>query len=516
MLLFIMIVSFLTVNKMILKGGTLDDTAEGKYNPGGGLTKGWPVLSSNTGTNWVAEVPGYPPIPNGGNIQGWGSLDYGDGRSHNPMQNGTLKVSPEEAAAFARSQGREDIAQAIENGADYDIYAMPTITITSSKDPKVSPGVYTLDEIEAIIKEEGGEANSTLYNSQKKVIDAMRNTWKDVDYDTKGHYWRRGDPVTTTTTTTTTTTPTTTTTTSEEEEPPEPDEVIPPQPPEAEVKYKLVRVSANDCNGVTNVETALKIDNTQFGVASGKPIPTSESLLIDVKTNWLTTLKGIEIWALELTEASDLYANAIWIKSITGKRRNVIEWKISGDITEAVFGETIPGDTPSSVEAYLAMSDEERDQYWVDEEYGVRDYKNWLDIDSETITSGEYPMPEEPLTYLVTAKAKANGNSEIGVKNLVFANEWAINSTTGNSVEIMKNGQFPIGCLGWGYDESVRVSETGIETPLLIGVYAKKKDAIDALNAFKFTTEMFYQVHADSDVLLKYNGIIKTTFWCRA
>lgn len=159
----------------------------------------------------------------------------------------------------------------------------------------------TMDEIEALSEKDPwgwGNAKYDLWKPYNKYKDLW---WDAIDGDPNHgvYHWRPARP-------------------DEPEDQGEPSEnggdVDPepepePEPEDPELQFQLVKNGLMDCFD-SSYNTNAKIDNPKFGVADGKPIPTSESLFLSGDTNWVANVQGIEQWGVKIKEVSGFRAYA--------------------------------------------------------------------------------------------------------------------------------------------------------------------------------------------------------------
>jgi hypothetical protein len=524
-----------------------DTKADGHENNYEGTYGPWRYTSNASGTNWDITVPGYgtvsisledgQTIPNAGNIQGYSAIDYENG-SYNPMSEGTVYVYPEDVVAALRAMGYGDMADAVESGANYDVWA-EQIACISSKDGKYNNEWLTLTQVEAIISSQGGDANSPLYYAQKSVIDAMRKTWSDVEegIEKKGHYSRQtvtptisgGTPSKTPSGGTPSSTPSGTpsgrptpnvsltpvkapsrTPTPTKTPTPSPSPTPKPTPLIPSIGYVLEKVGDANCSDSHTLKTTLEIDNEKFGVAAGNPIPTSEDLTVSGTTNWLAKLSGIENWQLRITCASNVKLIVKYIAKVEKEEYEVSY--IEGEDGKLKRQEKELTTTIIDPHDYKKGKDEgkykeitpKNGQYGI----GVR-----YNVEYDYIEDDEYindKLIGKTVGYIVTAGANTNGTSKVGVGNMVFLNGiMEADVTPDSGLEVVRLNGFPKNCIGYG-DAAGRVSKNK-NSPIEEDCECCQECAEKYIQKYEPEAGYFFKVKSDGKVEVIYNKEVART-----
>lgn len=233
------------------------------------------VYTGSDGNPQTTEVSLTDGEKGSGGMQGYGSIgsSYTDS---NPMKEGDVIIEPEDIVSVLRQKGEIEAAEAIANGANYDMTAQQTLKV---KDPKTGERDWmSMDEINAAIEEE--KANGTYLKKGSisydlySAVQNSNNAWSDKDegYDKKGHYKRDDD------------TPPPPVPPPTDEEP-----YIPPTyTPTINGSYAYIDTSSYN----SSYTASGKISSTNFNVSIG--IPTSENVTITAESNLAGSVSGIK------------------------------------------------------------------------------------------------------------------------------------------------------------------------------------------------------------------------------
>lgn len=450
-----------------------------------------------------------------GNMQGYGSVDNDRNPNRNPARDGAVDIYPSDIEAALRKAGYGSAADAIANGAGYSMEVQQFLYVTDLQNGGTER--MTIDRITA----EGGDnwAAAGRGNIRYDLYSAYENSkdvWYDIDDDDQSHgiYWRKATPTPTPTLATTPpTTPTATATTAidpEVDETPSPTPTPVPTPEQVipQMTYEFREGGDNNCETGTRTTTEMAIDNSYFGVASGHAIPTSEDLDLIVKTNWIGNLQNVKESYIEITSASGVeYIQYYIVGYEIEETTYTYHYNSSGEYT----GRT------SDTETYATYSPHET---------AIEIPDNVKDSEGRTLISYDlYPTYAEynrkdvsneligqQLPYLYTGDASITGGANAGVKNDVLPGGSAETTLNGfPSVEIVKNGRYPLGC--WGaYNDPRRVTKNS-DAPIEAMACCYAHAIIDYDN-FHPTIGYFYNVQGDNPLTLTAYGTSRYGFDC--
>ncbi len=447
-----------------------------------------------------------------GNMQGYGSVDNDRNPNRNPARDGAVDIYPSDIEAALRKAGYGSAADAIANGAGYSMEVQQFLYVTDLQNGGTER--MTIDRITA----EGGDnwAAAGRGNIRYDLYSAYENSkdvWYDIDDDDQSHgiYWRKATPTPTPTLATTPpTTPTATATTAidpEVDETPSPTPTPVPTPEQVipQMTYEFREGGDNNCETGTRTTTEMAIDNSYFGVAS---VPTSEDLDLIVKTNWIGNLQNVKESYIEITSASGVeYIQYYIVGYEIEETTYTYHYNSSGEYT----GRT------SDTETYATYSPHET---------AIEIPDNVKDSEGRTLISYDlYPTYAEynrkdvsneligqQLPYLYTGDASITGGANAGVKNDVLPGGSAETTLNGfPSVEIVKNGRYPLGC--WGaYNDPRRVTKNS-DAPIEAMACCYAHAIIDYDN-FHPTIGYFYNVQGDNPLTLTAYGTSRYGFDC--
>ena len=452
-----------------------------------------------------------------GNMNGYGSVDNDRNPNHNPARAGTVDIYADDIEATLRKRGSPaDIAaaDAIANGAGYRMEVQQYLYVYDSQTKTTTK--KTIDEIKA----EGGDnwssekkgnirwdLNSAYLNSEK--------VWYDIDDNDQSHgvYWRKSEPTPTPPTPTPTqptTPPGTATNTPAIDGTPSPTLTPVPTPVQLipQMTYEFREGGDKPCDYGTSTTTELSIDDDYFGVAGGHAIPTSEDLDLIVKTNWIGNLEKVKESYIEITEASGIE----YIQNyISGYEIVKTDYTYNYNDSGEYIGRT---SDESSYATYGPHESFEIPDNEYDETNGriLSSYNLYIDTAEYKRKDVSNELKGQRLSYLYTGDAYVTGGATAGVVNAVLPNGSA-DTTLNNfpSVEIVKNGRYPLGCIG-PYNDPSRVSKLS-DAPIesMACCYAH---AITEYNNFHPKISYFYKVFGDEGLTLNAYGTQKDGFDC--
>lgn len=285
-------------------GGYFDDATKGQWSVYGDASTGTTYSIVLDGETVSFDLPAGTTIPGSDGIKGYnstGNSSFGLSIPEFQLQNnGTLVLNPSDFAALAKSQGREDIADKINSGANFTAFTEQYLNV-------IKPGGATekmlvtdlMEQLQAHDASGGGywEGIGFLRNviessfvsfTELEQDDPLRMYMELLGLDQKymqgfGIYVFEGGIVL--------------------NPPPEPGK---PQPP----LYTLRYTGTPDCS--KSPSTELKIENRDFQVAAGNTIPTSEELRIMGSTDLYGKVNNIQNWELVINGNRVYTANAKW------------------------------------------------------------------------------------------------------------------------------------------------------------------------------------------------------------
>lgn len=452
-----------------------------------------------------------------GGMNGYGSMGFGD---KNPMKDEIVTITADNIEATLRKKGTPEAiaaANAIANGAGYDMYAQQYYYVEDKKTGKTEP--YTLIDIEARNSEQLAEGAVFNYGLITYDINTpyknAKGAWSDEEEGivNKGHYFRsvKKTPTPTPTPTSTPQTPTPTasqTPTADGSPSPSPTPVPTPEQLVPSLTYEFREGGDKPCDDGISTTTKMSIDNDYFGVASGHAIPTSEDLDLVVKTNWIGNLEKVKESYIEITAASGVEYIQYYVDSY-----EIIETSFTyyynedGSYSHRDFDEDVYGDPYGPHESFTIPDNVYDEDGRVLKRYDVQEVVavyGRKDVSNELIG--------QKIKYLYTGDAYVTGGASAGVVNAVLPNGSA-DTTLNNfpSVEIVKNGRYPLGCRG-AYNDPSRVSKLNdapIEDKACCYTHA-----ISAYNSFHPSIKYFYSVKADESLTLSAYGTQKNGFDC--
>ena len=503
---------------------TVGDPPVNRVDP----SKQW--SSSTTGTKYDIKIINQDGtfsqvtyiVPDGMKDKSWGALQgygsFGSGVDKNPMPSGAIEIYEENIVAFLRSQGRNDLADAIENGSGYHMNVEQCLKAKApgSNDSKWYSASWMRKRIEQE-KAAGNTGKGSFYWDQWGPWKNSTNAWGDplVGDPYKGIYSKKVKIIKITPTPTPATpTPTPGTPTPGTPSPGTPTPATPTPTPtpvtgEPSITYQFFEGGANSCYPAQRTITKMAIDNEYFGVAAGNPIPTSEDLELKVNTNWIGNLKNVKKPYIKIVDAQNIWYVVDYVTEyVINKTTYTYNYDEDGNYigrssSEEKFDSWEPGDTPVQL-----PSDEYDDENRLLCEYGIDIIT--AEYDRKDISKD---LKDQTLEYLYTGDAYVNGGATAGVVNSVLASGRADITLNGfPSVEIVKYGTYPLGCKG-PYNDPSRVTELWDEFP--IEVLADDYDsAVRLFNSYKPDIADFYKVDEDESLTLSAYGISKKGFNC--
>ena len=447
-----------------------------------------------------------------GNFQGYGSVNHTN-EPRNPAKEGAVDIYPSDIEGTLRAKGIAegkqeyiDAANAIANGADYYMQVQQYLNVVNKATRKIEK--MSIDKITAL----GGDNWSTegygnIRYDLDKAYRASKDIWYDIDDNNQSHgiYWRQTKRTPTPTVTPPTTTAPTTTA-------PTTTAPIRTTPPTSYIEYEFNKGGDDNCETGTRTTTKMAIDNSYFGVASGHAIPTSEDLNLIVKTNWIGNLQNVKKSYIEITDARNIIYKQYYVDSWnTYKTPYKYTYNESGEITGTTAGTPVciasgDPDSPGFVMPKAQKTEFDEKGYTL-ATYDVKashKFYNSKDVSED--------LKEQKLYYLYTGDAYITGGATAGVTNDVLPSGSAETTLNGfPSVEIVKNGRYPLGC--WGeYDDTRRVKASG---DIPIEDYADNlTQASSRFQNYTPDISYFLGVTGDNSLTLTAYGTSKYGFNC--
>lgn len=401
------------------------DTHEAEAGKWSAMTTGthWEVRYKDAKGIWHTTSLNYEDGAGEGPVGGYGSWgDYnGVPADRRQVPGGTLEVTPEDLEAALRRAGKTEIADAIKNGADYDLYASQMIY---AKDPDGTEYKwYTLSQLQELAKTNPSILTDDLYTVYNNALKAWYDEAEGLV--TKAHYSRRTPKITSTTTititppTTNTSTPensSETTTSPDTSSSPEPSTPTPKPPIEVgdpSITYVLEYVGDANCERAGEVKTELGITNDYFGVS---PIPTSEDIKLVGSTNYLADLKNVQKWQLKITEANNIWLYVQYISKVT-ESKYWVTWKKNKSGDWVLDRYDLVSQNNIHPHTYI-NSDMEDYQTPV----GVNGYDIFYDIELDELEPEDISrrIIGDTIGYIYTGDAYITSNSIIEIYNEVF------------------------------------------------------------------------------------------------
>lgn len=398
-----------TITYLVYAGSDIGIGDNKDYDVGTSTGQSYKYSSSwPDGTNYSITIDGvsYPiSIDMADGTKGSGGMNgYGLGGNYgaytqNPLPTGEINISAEDIAAVLRQYGYNDAADAIDNGAGYDMYAEQYATIYNPTTGKYQTMTYS--QFENWYNNLSADEQKRVRNELGAFFDPF-NAWsdeQDTDLD-KGWYWRDDGTVI-----------------------PPPGDTNDPDDPTPTVSREWGETwSSANAASCGSASATLNIENSHFGVAAGNPIPTSESLSFVGDTTALGEIYDVQDWTYTVYSGkATVYYSWGYMQNTWTETWKPPEKNASGEITKS--GEWVSSTTSVQVEKIGATWDREHSKRW---------YSNDVPINSATYypswTSASYD-------YLYTGYAKFDQGAVIQATNETINGTKAIDVDGGGRIQ---------------------------------------------------------------------------------